>query len=175
MLESQKRLLRLTSKTSVDNDDDDDVMCLDGMTKEQQFVHMIAHYMDTIFTSPEEEIIKQGNDVDFFYIIITGDCIVNIRDMDNYDHVAYRLLVEGNHFGEIGLIYNCKRTCTVVSRNFNTLGSLNRDKFLDILNKYPYFKQCLKKHIFKYKDPNIQFLKKPLQKVSYFQNMTREQ
>lgn len=54
-----------------------------------------------------------------------GDCAVNIRDVTNEELVAVRLLVEGDHFGEIGVMFECKRTATIVSRNYNTMACLS--------------------------------------------------
>lgn len=39
--------------------------------------------------------------------------------------IAYKLLVEGDHFGEIGVVYDCCRTATIVSRNYNTMANLS--------------------------------------------------
>jgi CRP-like cAMP-binding protein len=58
------------------------------------------------------------------YFISSGDCAVNIRDPSREELVAVRLLVEGDHFGEIGVVYGCRRTASVISRNYNTMASL---------------------------------------------------
>lgn len=85
---------------------------------------------------------------------------MNITEVKNRkEHVAFRLLVEGDHLGEIGLLYNCPRSCTIISRNFNNMASLDSNKFREITYKYPYFKKCLLNKIYKYKDPNINFMK----------------
>ena len=54
-----------------------------------------------------------------------GDCAVNIQDENKEIIVAYKLLVEGDHFGEIGTIYQCRRTATIVSRNYNTMANIS--------------------------------------------------
>ena len=55
------------------------------------------------------------------YFIAMGDVAVNIRDTNREELVAVKLLVEGDHFGEIGVLYECRRTATIVSRNYNTM------------------------------------------------------
>jgi len=41
-----------------------------------------------------------------FYYIMQGDCVVNMVDeYKNIEHIAFKLLTEGDHFGEIGMIY----------------------------------------------------------------------
>jgi CRP-like cAMP-binding protein len=57
--------------------------------------------------TPEEDIIKQGDLNSNMYFISTGDCAVNIRDHMNVEHIAIKLLVDGEHFGEISLLYGC--------------------------------------------------------------------
>lgn len=58
------------------------------------------------------------------YFIMQGDCTVSLIDENREEHIAVALLTEGSHFGEIGLIYGCERTATVISRNYNTMAIL---------------------------------------------------
>lgn len=59
------------------------------------------------------------------YFLSKGDCAVNIKDVQGKLHIAVCLLTEGDHFGEICLIHRCKRTATVVSRNYNTMARIS--------------------------------------------------
>ena len=43
-----------------------------------------------------------------------------------------RVLQDGDHFGEISMIYNCKRTATVESCNYGTLAALRKENFLEL-------------------------------------------
>jgi len=61
---------------------------------------------------------------DEMYFIARGDCTVDIRDECRRHHIAIKLLVEGDHFGEISALYGCRRTATVYSRNYNTIAFL---------------------------------------------------
>ena len=70
-----------------------------------------------------------------------------------------RLLTQGDHFGDIGLLYKCKRTCSVISRNYNTLASLTYDRYKIIKCEYPIFRDELIKHTYLYNDPRKKFLK----------------
>lgn len=45
---------------------------------------------------------------------------------------ADRSLQDGEHFGEIGLIYGCRRTATVESTNYGTLAMLTKTKYLEL-------------------------------------------
>lgn len=73
----------------------------------EQFLTTVVSKLDTCFASPEETIMKQDDEPDFMYYISQGDCTVNIRDENRNENVAARILVEGKHFGEIGIIYGC--------------------------------------------------------------------
>jgi ATP-binding cassette, subfamily B, bacterial len=111
--------------------------------------------LGTCFTVPEEEIIKQGQLGNGLYYITVGDCIVNVVDQNNVELQNIRLLVEGDHFGEIALLYNCERTCTVISRNYNTMARLEYKSLRLLINEYPGYKKSMIKSILKYDDPKI--------------------
>lgn len=89
-----------------------------------EFIYAIASKLGILFATPEEEIIKQGEIGHGMYYISQGDCTINVKDRFSTTHYAVRLLVEGDHFGEIGLIYRCRRTCSVISRNYNTVARI---------------------------------------------------
>lgn len=63
------------------------------------------------------------------YIIARGECIVNIKDEKNKIVKDFKTLGVSDYFGEISLIYGCKRTATVVSRKYTTLAKLSKAKF----------------------------------------------
>jgi len=41
------------------------------------------------------------------------------------DDGSIKLLVEGENFGEISMLYGCERQATVISRGFNILANLS--------------------------------------------------
>ena len=49
-----------------------------------------------------------------------------MTDENGFEHMGIRLLTEGEHFGEIALIFKCQRTASVVSLNYNTLARLGK-------------------------------------------------
>ena len=70
---------------------------------------------------------KEGDELDseededdqkLFYVG-KGMCKVFVRDASNKE-VMVKELYEGDHFGEIAIIYKCRRTATVQSMNYNT-------------------------------------------------------
>ncbi len=87
------------------------------------------------------------------FYIISGDCVVNIKDDKNVVKMGHRLLVEGDHFGEIGLIYGCQRTASIQSRNYNTMATLGKTQFWDLMGELPDMLIELKRHVYRYSDP----------------------
>ena len=47
----------------------------------------------------------------------------------------------GEYFGEIALIYGCKRTATVQSLKYSTLAKLKKSDYQDILIEFPDLKK----------------------------------
>lgn len=139
------------------------------------FIKSLQSKLSTCFTVPEEDIIKQGENAWELFYISTGDCIVNIVDQNNREIENIRLLVEGDHFGEIALLYpGCKRTCTVVSRNYNTMAAVDHYNLRSLTSDYPEYKKLLIKLIHKYDDPKLNFLKKMMNKLTYVKGLSQE-
>uniref|UniRef100_A0A3Q2Q5P4 Cyclic nucleotide-binding domain-containing protein n=1 Tax=Fundulus heteroclitus TaxID=8078 RepID=A0A3Q2Q5P4_FUNHE len=70
----------------------------------------IAMMVDLLRTSaikPGEEVIKEGSEGDSMYIVAAGELIVTQSGRD------LRTLTKGDVFGELAILYNCKRTATV--------------------------------------------------------------
>lgn len=97
---------------------------------------------------------------------------MNMRDHDHTERYAFKLLVEGNMFGEISLLYNCLRTASVISKNYNTMGCITENKFKDLVGEYPELKVMLQKHVFTYHEPKKQFYYKNLLQVEYFKGLS---
>jgi len=102
------------------------------------------------------------------YFVSKGDCAVNIKDRKNQHHTAWGLLTEGDHFGEISLLYKCPRTASIVSRNYNTITRITYDKYRDVSNVFPKYAPLLKKYSFQYNDPNKRFLINAVRRIDYF-------
>lgn len=139
------------------------------------FVSTINGLMSTLFTSPEEVVVKQGQSERLLFFIIQGDCSVNMVDHQQKEHIATKLLVDGNHFGEIGLIYKTERTATVISRNYNTIGCLNENGIRTIRSNYPEFITEFKKQVYRYNDAKKLYMYHILiNKVEYFSDIDIE-
>lgn len=121
--------------------------------------------------SPEHVILKQDSKGDGIFFVSTGDCVVDVRNYDGKEHQAIRLIIEGEHFGEISTIYDCLVTATVISRNYNIMARLTQDRFKEFAIEHPEYKDSLKKRISKYKDPKLNFLRNTIRSVFLFKNI----
>lgn len=73
------------------------------------------------------------------------------------------------------MIYQCRRSATVISSNYNTFAQMQFNSYKELAAEYPEYEQCLKKHIMtRYKDKKMHFLKKALRKVSYLRNASHD-
>ena len=109
------------------------------------------------------------------FFIGKGDCEVRVRDERGREHEQIDILVEGDHFGEISLIYKCKRSASVISRNYNTLAKITGNRYRELVAEYPEYEVELKKYVReKYKDPKIRFVLDTIERVEYFKGLDRE-
>jgi CRP-like cAMP-binding protein len=67
-----------------------------------------------------------------------------VRDEKKVEHHKHRILNEGDHFGEISMIYKCRRTATVLSGNYNTMAILGEEQFKGLVSEYPEYQRLLK-------------------------------
>ena len=79
-----------------------------------------------------------------------------------------RQLYGGDHFGEISMLYNCRRSATVVANNYCTLARLTPSDFKDITSKFPSYLQHLKEQVYLYDDPIKLFLEEQIKRIPYF-------
>jgi len=122
------------------NEDDDDWMT--RLLQTEAFHRIPPANIQAIFTSLEDmvvnagdEIIKQGESGDYFYIIKTGRCKV-VRTMPGQEK-ALKLadLEAGSTFGEEALISDATRNASVVMLTSGTLSRLSKENFLKLLNE----------------------------------------
>ena len=91
---------------------------------------------------------------DYLYFIELGECVVSVHDKSkirNKNQPLRRLLV-GEIFGEIVFLYKARRSATVTSSNYCTLGKIAGNDFDEILNNYPFFKEELLQRTCMYED-----------------------
>jgi CRP-like cAMP-binding protein len=82
-----------------------------------------------------EVVIKQGDEGDFFYIIVSGKCIVTRETPLNRDGIKLAELGVGDTFGEEALIAESKRNATVAMLTDGVLMRLNKQDFRELMNE----------------------------------------
>src|SRR5437016_4382079 len=80
-------------------------------------------------------IIKQGDEGDFFYIIVSGKCIVTRETPLNRDGIKLAELGVGDTFGEEALIAESKRNATITMMTDGVLMRLNKQDFRELMNE----------------------------------------
>lgn len=75
-------------------------------------------------------------------------------------------IYNGQHFGEIRLIYGCPRTASVASKSYNITCKMDKNQYQAIIKKYPVFQDICKRHVYKYTDSDKDFF------YTYLQRMT---
>ena len=73
------------------------------------------------------------------------------------------------------MIYKCKRTATVISRNYNTLARLHFSSWREVVNEYPRYLVALKNYVYHYEDINVKVWKDMINEISYLKEfLTRD-
>ena len=89
------------------------------------FLLTLTDMFGTHLSVPEEELVVDNEDNYTIFFVIFGDCIVNMFNLKGRLVIAHRLLVEGDHFGEISVIFGCPAQATVIARDYSTFAVIN--------------------------------------------------
>jgi CRP-like cAMP-binding protein len=82
-----------------------------------------------------EVVIKQGDEGDYFYIIVSGKCAITRETPLNRDGIKLAELGVGDTFGEEALIAEAKRNATVTMMTDGALMRLNKQDFRELMNE----------------------------------------
>jgi len=82
-----------------------------------------------------EVVIKQGDDGDYFYIIVSGKCVVTRETPLNQEGIKLAELSFGDTFGEEALISEAKRNATITMLTDGVLMRLNKEDFRELMNE----------------------------------------
>jgi len=82
-----------------------------------------------------EIVIKQGDEGDYFYIIVSGKCLVTRETPLNREGIKLAELGVGDTFGEEALIAEAKRNATVAMLTDGVLMRLNKQDFRELMNE----------------------------------------
>src|SRR6201988_1467619 len=82
-----------------------------------------------------EVVIKQGDEGDYFYIIVNGKCAVTRETPLSRDGIKLAELGVGDSFGEEALIAEAKRNATITMMSDGVLMRLNKQDFRELMNE----------------------------------------
>jgi CRP-like cAMP-binding protein/rhodanese-related sulfurtransferase len=82
-----------------------------------------------------DTIIRQGDEGDYFYVVVSGRCVVTRETPLNRDGIKLAELGMGDTFGEEALISGARRNATVTMLTDGALMRLGKDDFVSLLNE----------------------------------------
>jgi CRP-like cAMP-binding protein len=82
-----------------------------------------------------EVVIKQGDEGDYFYVIVQGKCAVTRETPLSREGIKLAELGVGDSFGEEALIAEAKRNATVTMTTEGVLMRLNKQDFRELMNE----------------------------------------
>jgi rhodanese-related sulfurtransferase len=91
--------------------------------------------MQRINCKANDVIIKQGAEGDYFYVIVSGKCLVTRETPLNKEGLKLAELGPGDSFGEEALIAEAKRNATVTMITDGSLMRLGKQDFQTLLNE----------------------------------------
>jgi CRP-like cAMP-binding protein len=91
--------------------------------------------MQRVDFSAGEVVIRQGDEGDFFYVIVSGRCVVTRETPLNREGVKLAELGLGETFGEEALVSGARRNATVTAAVDATTMRLAKEDFLKLLNE----------------------------------------
>lgn len=98
-------------------------------------IQAIFMRMQRVDYNAGDVVIKQGDEGDYFYVIVKGTCAVTRETPLNKEGIRLAELGMGDTFGEEALISDAKRNATVTMLTPGTLMRLAKDDFRTLLNE----------------------------------------
>lgn len=80
----------------------------------------------------------------------------------------------GDYFGEIAILYNCKRSTVVQAKHYTILGAISKEKMDGLFKEFPFFKHKLVQRTNRYDDNLKLFLECSLKTIDYFKSVPDE-
>lgn len=125
-----------------DGDSDNEGDWMTHLLQTESFRRIPPANIQAIFTSLEDitadvgdNIIKQGDPGDYFYIVKSGRCMVTRKNPGQDKEIKLADLGAGDTFGEEALISNAARNASIVMLSKGTLSRLSKKNFLELLNE----------------------------------------
>ena len=125
-----------------DIDDDEDVDWMTRMLQSELFLNMPTANMHQLFACLEtleyevgDDVIKQGDAGDHYYIIQEGRCEVLRKASDAAKEIKLAELKAGDSFGEEALLMDTTRNATIRMLSAGLVARLSKDDFIELIKK----------------------------------------
>jgi CRP-like cAMP-binding protein len=98
--------------------------------------------MEVMLEIPEAVLVHQDdlpeNEDKKFYLIAKGRCEVEVADQfkERQENKIVRVMGPGDHFGEITMLFDCKRSATVKAKDYCTCGYLEYGSYTELVQSY---------------------------------------
>ena len=80
---------------------------------------------------------------------------------------------EGAYFGEVSPLFDCKRSATVIARNYGTYGALNKEAATRFFVNFPLIKVFMWETIMSAYDDDLKiFLFESLSSINYLRKLS---
>lgn len=146
---------------------------------EDTIIPYMVQKLDILLTIPETEIVKQGEDPfannqePKLYFVAKGEWEVLVRILDDNTPIKSNKLRIGDHFGEISILYNWRRTASVMSTKYATIGWLSLAKYREVLFKYQEISDKFFEQIYEYNDSLKLFKENRLKEIPYLKHLSK--
>ena len=98
-------------------------------------IQAIFMRMQQVNHTTGDVVIKQGDEGDYFYVVIKGSCSVTRETPLNKDGIKLADLTIGDTFGEEALISDARRNATITMSSDGSLMRLAKEDFKSLLNE----------------------------------------
>lgn len=111
---------------------------------ETNLLQELAQDFSTERVAADRVIVQQNDPADSFYIIVRGQVVVTRRTIDGTE-LKLTVMQDGDYFGELALLRSVPRTATVRTMTDAIFLKLPRDKFAQLLDRAPEFRERLQR------------------------------
>ncbi len=97
-----------------------------GMAESVELKHEILSKLEIQHCEPENVLFEQGDPANVIYFVARGCVVVHEKSLSRRKMHSLRKMKEGQHLGEIGLIYDCPRTMQAQAKKYCILARMSR-------------------------------------------------
>jgi len=105
-------------------------------SSDDSFIAFVVSLMRPQFCIPEDFIFMEGDLGTEMYFLVKG-CVDIVGSAGTPDETVYQTLYEGTYFGELAVLFHCRRTASVRACTYCSIFSLSRKDLDSVMDSYP--------------------------------------